>query len=410
MRKTLLLIGSSLNCGAPGKISEQIGILAQKKGWVVYQAHGLRHSNPSKLNTIPLVTPFEEKIQALYSFLFDRHGLGPESKTKELVNWIKKNNPEIIHLHNIHGHFLNYKVLFDYLRETEIPVVWTLHDFWPITGHCVHFDHIGCELWKTHCEKCSLNNTYPKTILFRRTFQNFSIKRDCFTSLKNMTIVPVSNWEGSLLKESFLAKYQIKTIYNGVDTNVFKYRESSLRKSLDLIDKKILLGVASPWSERKGYSDYIKLRVQLPDNYIIIMVGVTNKEIKNLPNGIIGIERTQNQIELAEYYSMADIVLNLSSQETFGMTTVEAMACGTPVIVYNKTASPELVTKETGKIVTAGMIDELLVAIHEIIDKGTFFYQESCRQRALLYFDKDKCFAEYINLYNDLLKKQLSHF
>lgn len=399
----LLIIGSSLNCGAPGKISEQIGQLAQKQGWIVYQAHGLRHSNPSSLNTIPMVTSIDEKVHALFSFLFDKQGLGPKNKTEKLIDWIEVNKPDIIHLHNIHGYFLNYEVLFKYLQKTEIPIVWTLHDFWPITGHCTYFDHIGCERWKTCCRKCPQKGAYPKTILFSRANKNFLLKKSCFTSIKRMEIISVSKWEESLLQESFLAKYPIRTIYNGVDTNIFKYRKSLKRESLGLIGKKVLLGVASPWSERKGFSDYLKLRSKLDNNYSIIMIGLSKEDIRKLPEGIIGIEKIADQIELAEYYSMADIVLNLSSQETFGMTTIEAMACGIPIIVYNKTASPELITKETGKIVCFGDIEGLVTAIEEIINKGVRIYRKSCRQRVLDIFDKDKCFEKYIQLYNSLI-------
>lgn len=402
--KTLLQIGSSLNCGAPGKIAEQIGLLAMSKGWDVYMAHGHRHSNPSQLNTIPMVSANDEKVHALYSLLFDRHGLGPDGKTKELVEWIRTNKPDVIHLHNIHGHFLNYKTLFEYLATVDIPIVWTFHDFWPITGHCAYFDHIDCWKWKEKCESCPQNNAYPRTLLFNRTEKNFELKKRLFCSIKRMVIAPVSKWAGTLVLDSFLSKYPVVPIYNGVDTNIFKHKESDLRMKLSAENKTILLGVASPWSERKGYSLYFKLREILSDDYVIIMVGLNDKELSELPEGIVGIKRTQNQNELAEYYSIADIVLNLSSQETFGMTTVEGMACGTPVIVINKTASPELVTAETGLVVESNDIYGIVEAIVTVKNKGKLFYSEACRRRAEEFFDKDKCFEKYIELYNKLIQ------
>lgn len=158
--KKILQIGASLNCGAPGKIAEQIGLLAMSRGWDVYMAHGVRHSNPSQLKTVPMVTSHEEKIHALYSLLLDRHGLGPDGKTKQLVEWIKEHKPDIIHLHNIHGYFLNYKTLFDYLVMTEIPVVWTLHDCWPFTGRCFHFVGVDCYKRKTGCYDCKAESGY----------------------------------------------------------------------------------------------------------------------------------------------------------------------------------------------------------------------------------------------------------
>lgn len=401
----LLQIGSSLNCGAPGKIAEQIGLLAMTRGWDVYMAHGVRHSNPSQLKTIPMVTPHEERVHALYSMLFDRHGLGPDGKTKELVAWIKDNRPDIIHLHNIHGYFLNYETLFSYLISTNIPIVWTFHDFWPITGHCAHFDYNECNKWKTLCYDCKFHKEYPFSLIDQAR-RNYTLKKEKFTHLENVVLVPVSRWVGSLLSQSFLKEYPIHLIYNGVDTKVFRPITSDVRSRLGLDGKFVLIGVASPWSLMKGWDDYMNLRQKLPDEYTIVMVGLSKKQKEKLPQGIVGIERTQNQEELAAYYSMADVTLNLSYQETFGMTTVEGMACGTPGIVYNKTASPELVTAETGSIVEAGNINHVVNAIIEIKNKGKVSYSAACRQRAEKNFDKDKCFKEYIRLYESLINRQ----
>ena len=400
MRK-LLQIGSSLNCGAPGKIAEQIGLLAISRGWDVYMAHGVRHSNPSQLKTIPMVTPHEERVHALYSLLLDRHGLGPDGKTKQLVEWIKEHKPDIIHLHNIHGYFLNYKTLFEYLATRDIPVVWTFHDFWPITGHCAHFDYNGCYKWRTTCSDCKFHREYPCSVI-DRSKRNYLLKKQLFTGLSNVTLVPVSNWVGSFLSQSFLKKYPIHGIYNGVDTKMFFPRTSDIKSRLGLEKKFVLLGVASPWGAMKGLDDYKQLRKNLNNQFAIVMVGLSKKQIKDLPLGIVGIERTQNQDELAEYYSMADSTLNLSYQETFGMTTIEGMACGTPGIVYNKTASPELVTPETGIIVEPGNINNIVSAIYEIKENGKQFYTKQCRERVIKHFDKDKCFEEYIDLYNIL--------
>lgn len=402
--KTLLQISSSLNCGAPGKIAEQIGLLAQKSGWDVYVAHGVRHSNPSRLKSIPLVNSFQERINALYSVLFDSHGLGPWDNTKALITWIRTNRPDVIQIHNLHGYYINYKVLFEYLNTTEIPIVWTFHDFWPITGHCAYFDYIGCEKWMNSCYKCPLIHSYPKAVIDRAN-RNFELKKELFSTVKSLTLVPVSNWVSSILNKSFLASFPRKTIYNGVDLNVFYPRNSSIRKSLGLDNKFILLGVAFPWTERKGFKDYIKLRKRLQSDIVIIMIGVSDADKKQLPEGIIGVGRTQNQDELACYYSMADIILNLSYQETFGMTSVEGMACGTPTIVYNRTASPELVDSNTGVVVKAGDMEALEDAILTIKQKGKHFYHKACVSRVSELFDKDKLFMKYVCLYESLLQK-----
>ncbi len=403
MSKKLLFIGSSLNHGSPGKITENIGLLAQKKGWEVYQAHGLRYSDPSQLITRAVSTRMGELFHAGYSLLFDGHGLSSTSATKKLIGWIEDIKPDIIHLHNLHGYYLNYKILFNYLSTLETQIIWTLHDFWPITGHCAHFDYAGCNKWKTECCHCPQRGTYPKSLFLDRSRRNFNVKKLAFTSVKNMTICPVSQWVGRLVSDSFLNKYPILPIYNGVDTELFKPIESDLRKRFGLENKFVLVGVAAPWYPLKGMKDYYELSKSLSSDYQIIMIGLKPKQIRELPKGIIGIEKTQNQKELAEYYSFADVVLNLSYQETFGMTTVEGMACGTPGIVYDKTASPELVTSDTGIVVKAGDIPGLISAVTEIQKKGKAFYALHCRQRAVTLFNKDSQFNKYIDLYESLV-------
>lgn len=405
MSKKLLFIGSSLNQGSPGKITENIGILAKQRGWEVYQAHGLKYSNPSQLITKPVSSKWEEIKHAGYSLLFDCHGLSSTCATKKLLGWIEDIKPDIIHLHNLHGYYLNYNVLFGYLSTLDTPIVWTLHDFWPITGHCAHFDYVGCNKWKTECCHCPQRGTYPKSLLIDKSRRNFNIKKKAFTSVKNMTICPVSKWVGSLVSESFLKKYPILPIYNGVDTELFKPTDSDLRKRLGLENKFVLVGVAAPWYPLKGMKDYFELSKSLSSDYQIIMIGLAPEQIRELPKEIIGIEKTENQKELAEYYSMANVVLNLSYQETFGMTTVEGLACGTPGIVYDRTASPELVSCKTGIIVKAGDINSLVIAIKEIKEKGKDYYRQSCRERVLECFDKYKCFGQYLNLYEKLLNK-----
>lgn len=401
--KRLLIIGSSLNYGSPGRITESLGLLAQRNGWEVFQAHGLKYANHSQLKAHPVSSCFEEKIHAAFSLLLDAHGLASINGTKRLVKWIEKIKPDVIHLHNIHGYYLNYKVLFEYLATLNTPIIWTLHDFWAITGHCAHFDYIGCNKWKTECKNCPQRGTYPKSLFLDKSKRNYNIKKKYFTSVQNMIITPVSKWVGRLVAESFLGSYPIQPIYNGIDTEIFKKTKSDLRKILGLEGKFVMVGVAAPWYPLKGMNDYFELSKHLSTDFQIIMIGLKPEQIKQLPKGVIGIEKTQNQKELAAYYSVADVVLNLSYQETFGMTTVEGLACGTPGIVYNKTASPELVTLDTGRVVEAGNISELLNAIYEIKNIGKSAFSKACRERVLTYFDKDKQFNKYIELYERLI-------
>lgn len=403
---TLLQINSALNRGSTGRIAEQIGMLAKEQGWNVYIAHGARYKGKSALQTIQVTTEKDEKLHALKSMAFDAHGLGSKKATEKLVERIKEINPDIIHLHNIHGYYLNYKVLFEYLATIDTPVVWTLHDCWTMTGHCSHFDAIGCDKWKTGCYNCPLKREYPRSILLDRSARNYAIKKGLFSSLKNATIVPVSNWLGSIVKESYLKKHNINVINNGIDVEIFKPLETGyIRKRLAVKNKFVLLGVATAWSRKKGLYDYIELSKHLPDKYQIVLVGIDNEIKKELPSNIIAIERTNSQHELAVLYSLADIVLNLSYEETFGLTTVEGFACGTPGIVYDKTAIPELITPETGIVLKdVGNSKSIIDSIEIIRKKGKAHYSTACRERAVKFYNKNDKFQEYITLYNSLIK------
>ena len=405
----LLQIDSSLNMLSTGRITESIGRMAIELGWDCYIVHGPRAVNrPSCMHSIQACSKLQVYFHFIESFLFDRHGLASRRTTKKVINQIKAIKPDIIHLHCIHGYYLNYELLFEYLKTTQIQVVWTFHDCWSFTGHCAHFVSKGnsCEKWKTHCSNCPLLKSYPQAI-FDRSYDNFSLKKVLFTSVDKLHIVTVSRWLEGLARSSFFSEFDIETIYNGVDITVFKPVEASgIKRKLSLEHNKILLAAATTWGEWKGYNDYITLSSLLPEGVVIVLVGLEGELAKNLPSNVIAVPRTNSTAELAEYYSMADIVLNLSYAETFGLTTAEAMACGTPCIVYNSTASPELIKKETGMVVEPGDYSGLVNAIDQILRKGKSCYSKNCREEAEYSFDKEKQFARYITLYEELLSKR----
>jgi glycosyltransferase involved in cell wall biosynthesis len=404
--KKLLQINSVINSGSTGRIAEEIGIEAMKNGWKSYIAYG-RNVRPSQLETIKIGSDWDVKWHGMQTRLFDRHGLASTKATKKLVEKIKEIKPDIIHLHNLHGYYLNIEILFNYLAKTDIPIVWTLHDCWPMTGHCAYFSFIGCEKWKTQCEYCPQKRRYPSCYIIDRSYKNYQLKRRLFTYVRKMTLVPVSNWLADIVKDSFLKDYPKKVIHNGVDTTVFWPQiASKIREKYKIRDKFVLLGVANVWDQRKGLNDFIRLSQLLKDNEVIILVGVERKTIKTLPHKIIGIRQTENIKELAELYSLADIVCNFSVEETFGLTTIEGFACGTPGIVYNCTASPELITPETGFVVEKGDLIGIRTAIDTVKSKGKACYSEACRERAVKMFNKNDRYAEYIQLYEQLLEKE----
>ncbi len=401
---TLLQINSGANLGSTGRIAEQIGVLAINAGWKSYIAYG-RSANKSQSNIVKIGNKLSVYTHGLESLLLDNHGLSSTMATKRLICQIKDIKPDIIHMHNIHGYYLNYSILFEFLSNNHIPVVWTLHDCWSYTGHCSHYSDIDCQEWQTQCSHCPKFHNYPKSLFLDRSKRNYEIKKKCFTSISNLTLVPVSHWLENEVKKSILSDCQVCCILNGVDVEQFRPHEDidGLRSAYGLKNKKVLLGVATAWGPRKGWSDYIRLSKSLPDEYKVVMVGVTEDQAKGLPSSILAIQRTESIEKLAELYSLADVVLNLSDEESFGLTTAEGFACGTPSVVYNCTASPELITSETGYVVEKGDIDGLIKAIRKIVSHGKSNYVDSCRERAIELYDKNKNYRKYIDLYNNLL-------
>lgn len=403
--KKILQINSVLNFGSTGRIAEGIGQAAIRHGWESYIAYG-RNQRDSQSRAIKVGNDWDIKFHVLQTRVLDRQGLASNRATNELVEEIEEIKPDIIHLHNLHGYYLNFKVLFDCLKCTGIPVVWTFHDCWPITGHCAYFSFVGCQKWKTQCEHCPQKTKYPASYGLDRSYQNYCEKKSLFTSISQttMVLVPVSYWLNNIIAESFLKRFTTKVIYNGVDINTFFPQDiSDIRKKYRLEGRHVLLGVASSWSERKGLQDYLQLSRTLRDDELIVLVGLKEKQIEKLPPRIMGIKRTENLNELAALYSLADVVCNLSVEETFGLTTVEGFACGTPGIVYNCTASPELINSDTGFIVEAGDIEGVRSAIDVIRNRGKSSYSSACRERAVKMFNKDSQYEQYIQLYEELL-------
>jgi glycosyltransferase involved in cell wall biosynthesis len=406
----LLQINSVVNSGSTGRIAEEIGQLAVKNGWKSYIAYG-RNERESQSEAIKIGNERDINWHGVQTRLFDRHGLGSTRATKKFIAKVETLKPDIIHLHNLHGYYINIRILFEYLARSKIPVVWTLHDCWPITGHCAYFSFVDCQKWRTQCGHCPQKRGYPASYGLDGSSQNYLLKKKVFTSIpsERMVLAVVSHWLDSVIGDSFLKEFPRKVIYNGIDTKKFSPKDSiELRNRFGIKGRIILLGVATNWSQRKGLADYLKLSKILRDDEIIILVGLRNDQIRNLPRNVIGVERTEDVDELASFYSMADIVCNFSVEETFGLTTVEGFACGTPGIVYNCTASPELITPETGFVVEQGNITEIRNAIDTIKSKGKSFYAESCRERAVKMFNKNERYAEYLELYDQMLSEKVN--
>lgn len=396
--KILFQINITANWGSTGKIAEQIGLCAMKHEWESYIAYG-RWCNPSKSHLIKVGNKLDMYMHYGEQRIRDNEGLCSRRATKRLIKRICEINPDVVQLHNIHDHYLNYRLLFEYLNKTDIKVVWTLHDCWAFTGHCFHFVTKNCDKWKNGCFECPLKNEYPKTFL-DRSKKHWLLKKELFAGCKNLTIVPVSDWLANFVKESFLKEKRIHVIKNGVDLNIFKPTTSLYLSEPNRKFK--ILAVSSVWYPDKGELDIYKLREMLSeDQFEITMVGLSAVQYKKLPKGIIGIQRTQNLQELVKLYSDADVLINPTYADTFPTVNLEALACGTPVITYRTGGSPEAIDEKTGVVVGQGDVDGLAEAIRMMKEKP--LSSTDCRKRVEEYFDKDKCFEKYVELYKTLI-------
>ncbi|KLU66128.1 GDP-mannose-dependent alpha-mannosyltransferase [Desulfosporosinus acididurans] len=333
----LLLINEVCGTGSTGKICAGIAETYENNGNEVKIAYGRKAFVPDKCKkyAIRIGANRDVYLHAVKTLIFDQHGFGSKIATKKFIQWADHYNPDIVWLHNIHGYFINIEILFEWIkRKSKMQVKWTLHDCWSFTGHCTHFLITNCHKWKTLCKDCPQKTRYPASRFFDNSESNYLRKKEAFCGVKNLTLFTPSKWLADLTRDSFLKEYPVKVHYNTIDKTVFKPTESLFREKYHIQNKKIILGVASRWSERKGIGDFIELSGLLDDCTVIVMVGVSDKQIKELPFNIIGIKQTNNAQELAEIYSTANIFFNPTREDTYPTVNLEAQACGTRVITY----------------------------------------------------------------------------
>lgn len=392
----VLEINTVCGRGSTGRIAVDIAERAIKKGYEVCIAYGRGKTNYS--NSYHIGNVFDNYKHAALSRISDKQGLYSKMPTSRFLMFLDEYRPDIVHLHNIHGYFLNFEMLFNYLKQKNIPIVWTFHDCWPFTGHCVHFDFANCNKWEKECSECPLKKEYPASYLNDNSRKNYLLKKQLFSSIDNLYIVTCSYWLERLVRKSFLSDKRIRTIHNGIDLSRFKKDETnSFRKKHNLEGRKILLGVADGFDKQKGLFEFVELSKHVSRDYVIVLVGCESK----LPNNsnIITIPRTQNFDELLEIYFAADCFLNLTLNDNFPTVNLEALACGLPVVTYATGGSPESIDETCGVVVKQHDILGLLKAISvaECIPKSNCLNRAKC-------FDKEQSFDEYVDIYNEIIK------
>ena len=414
LTKSLVEINTVVN-NSTGRIMHDIQREADISGMETLSIVGRRHVY-TDVPCVKFGNALSFWIHVIWTTLTDRHGLEPVLSviyTRKMVRRIREANPDIIHLHNIHGYYLHYPTLMKYLAyEYKGKIIWTFHDLWPITGHCAYYSAVNCDKWMTGCNHCPNKKRYPVSLGLDGSRKNYETKKELFTLLSNLTITVPSEWMASQVRQSFMGKYPVEVIHNGIDTAVFDHNRLAVDSDTESSrcvgktswsDKKILLSVASIWDERKGLKDLVALSDKLSDDYLMVIVGLSKHQISRLPKGVIGIARTENIEELVSLYSRAHIFINPSLEESFSLVTVEALSCGCPCIVLDTSAVAELVNDDNGVVLHSHKPEDYLDAIKSIENRG--YSRESVRATALKY-DNKYMLEGYMRLYGEVLRDE----
>ncbi len=398
----ILQINETCGTGSIGRTTFELAKELEARGHNCLVAYS--HDNLGYSNAIQIGSDIDHKVHALCSRISGLQGYYSKNATRKLISKIKEYKPDVIHLRNLHGNYINLHELLSFIASEDIPTVVTLHDCWLFTGKCTYYIPAKCEKWKQECGNCPLlhkDNVNP-TFFFDRTKKCINDKKKWFSRIPRLAVVGVSRWVANEASDSLFAGRKPIAIYNWIDLGTFHPRESELRKKLGMENKFVILCVATNLNRIKGYDEICELQKRMPKNWTIITIG---KEVIPLPEGIIHISHTNNAVELAEYYSMADVCMNATKYETFGKVTAEAMCCGTPVVVYNNTASPELVNDGCGIVVEESEgVDGLIAALKEIENNGSRSYRDACLKAANDRFAKRIGVDRYIELYESISK------
>lgn len=387
--------------GSTAKIMVGISEIANSNGLETYVSSGYSsHPMPMPPKYIKIGSALDKLSHKLFSEITGKDCCFSYFSTQKLIRQIKKLNIDILHLHNLHCYFLNLPLLFKYIKENNIKVVWTLHDCWAFTGHCPHFTMEQCEKWQTGCFKCPRYRDYPKS-LFDNSKNMWKLKKKWFTGVRDLTIVAPSEWLAGLVKQSYLKEYPVKVIHNGIDLNIFKPTESNFREKYNIGDKFIVLGVAFGWGVRKGLDVFIELSKRLDnEKYQIVLVGTDDVVDKQLPKNIISIHRTRNQIELAEIYTAANVFANPTREDNYPTVNMESIACGTPMVTFRTGGSPEILTDKAGSVVDYNDVNAMNSEIIRICE--TKPYSEKDCLEVAKSFDMNDKFKEYVELYRGI--------
>lgn len=394
----VLQINSVCGYGSTGRIAADLARTLSANGDECLIAYG-RGQAPEDLKSIRIGKELDVSLHGVSSRMTDRHGFYSRRATQRFLKTAEEYRPDLIHLHNLHGYYLHLPTLFEWLRASGKPVVWTLHDCWAFTGHCAYFDYAGCDRWKEKCFDCPQRKEYPASLLSDASTWNYEQKKALFSSLPDLTLVTPSEWLAGLVRQSFLQSYPVQTIHNGIDTAVFQPTPSDFRKRHGLQGHSIILGVASVWEPRKGLSFLEELSKRMdPSRFAVVVVGVSEKQKKGLPAHMLGLTRTDSVRELAEIYTAADVFVNPTLEDNYPTTNLEALACGTPVITFDTGGCRESVSADCGVVLKRKTADELDCSVKRLAAEPEAFSRAHIRRQSQA-FDLRVSNEAYLRLY-----------
>ncbi len=355
---------------------------------------------PSEGN-IQLGTRFERKLHGFLSRLTGKQGYWSYFGTRKLIRNIEAEKPDVVVLRNLHSNYIHLPALLTYLAKHDIPTLVVLHDCWFYTGKCCHYTRTGCYKWKSGCGNCPRVKQDNKSWFFDRTAEMWADKKRLFEAIPRLEVVGVSEWITQEARQSFLACAQnISRIYNWIDLGVFRPKGSrrALEQLLPLEGRKMVLGVASGWSDSKGLNHFLKLAEELGSEYAVVLVGGA-PSLQQKPENVYFVGATSSVDELADYYSAADVFVTLSLEESFGKVSAEALACGTPVVCFDSTANKELVGEGCGQAVEPGDMLAMQAAIVQTCALGKGHFENACRQYAETNFSKEARIQDYLQVF-----------
>lgn len=410
----IIYINTVYGSGSTGKITASLYNASLSSDFEASVAYG-RGRVPSKygINGLLIGNRTDFCFHVMKNFFLGQSGFGSKGVTAKLISWLKEEKPDLLHLHNLHGFYVHVGMLFEYIKEYNIPVVWTLHDCWPFTGNCAFFDTVDCRKWETGCHDCPIyRSDYPYSLFKDNSKNNYLIKKKSFTGVKNLTVVTPCSWLNTLVKRSFLSEYEVITIYNGIDTSVFSNDHAisvcNYPQICALQGKKIILGVASIWEKRKGLEHMLRLSEIFNDSndYHVVIIGLNKHQCKMIEkrhHGLItAIERTEDQKELAAWYRSSYVYVNPTLQDNFPTTNIEALSCGTPVITFRTGGSPEAIGPDCGFVVDKEDFSGLCDAI-KAVETISSAEARSTRISYASRFDQKRMLGEYRKLYQKII-------